>query len=652
MLLLAVYAADAQSTFQKTFGGSTDDYAYSIQHTQDGNLVMAGRSLSYGVGQYDLYIIKMTPAGDTLWCRTYGNIGYDEAFHIDTTADGGLVACGTNSTYDWAGDLFIMKLNADGTLAWGKNYGGNTGTADAGYAVRQTSDGGFIATGSTDSFGSGNADVYVVKTDDSGTIQWTRTIGGGSDDVGRDIIQSSTGDYYISGYTESFGQGFMDVYFIKLNSAGTVMWTKVYGGGSYDFAYTVEETTDNGFVLGATTNSYGQGDMEALLIKTDVSGNIQWAKAYGRSGEDRAQVARQTSDGGYIMAGRTSSFGGGSYDSYLIKTNSAGTMEWDIAQGGGSWDQAWDVQEMSDQGFVVAGYTLSYGEGGREAFVHRTDATGQSGCFETSNAGTVTTSVTMQTTTGGTSGSGGIIDTPPTAIRTGTVINVQCDQSSTCPESIFLASVTETCVGDTVWFTNSSTDALTYEWLVDGFPFGTTTDNQYIFQSIGTHFIQLIAESALCNDTSGVAINVYEPATIDAGDDQLICVGSSAQLNGSFSGALGIEWSTSGTGGFNDSFITNPIYTPSLADEQNGQVFLYATAIDPSIPCPAEVDNMVLTIDLCVGISEQILPSSKVIQRSDILGRPVEQDHNGIQIILLEDGTVRKEVRTNFHLNP
>lgn len=642
ILLLFPFVLSAQ-TFQKTYGGATDDYAYSIQHTQDGNLIMAGRSLSFGVGQYDLYLIKLTQMGDTLWTRTYGNINYDEAFHVDTTSDGGLIVCGQNSSYDWAGQLFLMKLDASGNVLWDKTYGGAIGDSDRGYAVRETSDGGFIATGSTDSYGSGNSDVYVVKTDAAGNLQWTRSIGGSSDDVGRDVIQTLTGDYYVVGYTESYGQGFIDVFFIKLSTTGLVTWAKVYGGGSYDFAYTVEQTTDGGFVLGATTDSYGQGNMEAMMIKTDVNGNIQWAKAYGNSGEDRAQVARQTADGGYIMAGRTNSFGGGNYDSYLVKTDSAGNLAWDIAQGGTSWDQAWDVQQMADGGYVVAGYTLSYGQGGREAYIYRTDSDGQSNCNEATATATVATAITLQSTNAGVSSSGGSVDDPPTAIRTGTIIGVQCESNTgICPQSIFAGSTTEICKGDTVHFTNQSIDATSYQWFVDGLLFSSGTDTSYAFETSGTSTVSLIAITATCSDTSQVDITIDLPPTVDAGDDQLICTGSSVLLNGTYGNADGVVWSASGTGQFNDSSIVNSIYSHSIQDELAGSVTLFLTT-SLSGPCPAVVDSVLITIDQCVGIPPMNNRSRVELQRFDLLGRPVGKEYSGIQFILFQDGTVRKQ---------
>ena len=644
MLLPSIVGAQ---TFQKTYGGATDDYAYAIQHTQDGNLVVAGRSLSYGVGQYDLYIIKMSPIGDTLWTHTYGNINYDEAFHIDTTSDGGLIVCGQNSSYDWAGELFLMKLDAMGNVVWDKTYGGAIGESDQGYAVRQTSDGGYVATGSTDSYGSGNADVYVVKTDGSGNLQWTRTIGGTSDDVGRDVRQDSNGNYYLVGYTESYGEGFMDVFMIKLSSMGLVSWTKVYGGGSYDFAYTLEQTTDGGFVIGATTNSYGQGDMEAMMIKTDVNGNIQWAKAYGQSGEDRAQVARQTSDGGYIMAGRTNSFGGGNYDSYLIKTDASGNLAWDISQGGNSWDQAWDVQQMPDGGYVVAGFTLSYGQGGREVYVFRTDSLGQSGCNEATSVGTVATTIALETVSAGVSSSGGLVDDPPTAVRAGAIVGVQCEETGGCPESIFIADQDEICKGDTVFFTNQSVDADSYQWLLDGVPFSTGTDPSYVFENNGVTTVSLIAIATGCNDTSELDVTVYLPPTVDAGDPQLICVGSTVILNGSYSSADGIVWTSSGTGQFNDPNITNAIYDPSEDDEISGSVTLYLTTNALNSPCPAAADSVIVTIDQCVGIQEVSQGNSLIMQRYDVFGRPVGIEYVGLQFILFKDGTVRKVFNLN-----
>lgn len=426
----------SQETFMKFYGGSAEEYGYSFQQTPDGGFVVCGRTFSFGTGGWEAYVVKLDAVGDTLWTKTYGNILYDEIQDIDLTPDGGYIMTGHTVTNDWAGDLLLVKLDASGNIEWDQVYGGAIGLSDKGYSVRSTSDGGFVASGTTESYGQGGDDVYVVKTSSTGMVEWTRTIGtSGTIEAGREIQHTTDGGYIIAGYSDGSGTSFYDVFLVKLNSAGVVQWSNTYGGSSYDFAYTVQETTDNGFILGATTDSFGAGGWEAYLIKTDASGVLQWSKAYGLGGEDRVQAAQQTSDGGYILCGRSDSFGFGNYDATLLKTDASGNLQWSKAYGGGSEDQAWYVREHNNDGYVLCGYSYSFGAGSRELCVIRTDASGNTGCNEMSGSLTTTTPTTV-TGTLGISGSGGVAASIPVAIsETGTIVTVECAQADGCTDS-------------------------------------------------------------------------------------------------------------------------------------------------------------------------------------------------------------------------
>jgi hypothetical protein len=220
--------------------------------------------------------------------------------------------------------MYVVKLDSGGNVQWTKTIGGSSD--DEAYSIIQSSDGGYVVAGWTWSFGAGNYDIYVVKLDSSGNVQWTKTIGGSSDDRAYSIIQSSDGGYVVAGWTLSFGAGNYDMYVVKLDSGGNVQWTKTIGGSSDDRAYSIIQSSDGGYVVAGWTLSFGAGNYDIYVVKLDSGGNVQWTKTIGGSSDDRAYSIIQSSDGGYVVAGRTRSFGAGSYDFYVVKMDANGNV--------------------------------------------------------------------------------------------------------------------------------------------------------------------------------------------------------------------------------------------------------------------------------------------------------------------------------------
>ena len=201
---------------------------------------------------------------------------------------------------------------------WNKTYGGAKG--DVAMSLVQTSDGGYALAGHTESFGAGWADFWLVKTDSSGNMLWNKTYGGTKDDGGMSLVRTSDGGYALTGYTESFGAGLADFWLVKTDSSGNMLWNKKYGGADLDVAESLVQTSDGGYALAGHTFSFGVGSSDFWLVKTDSSGNMLWNKTYGGANDDGADSLVQTTDGGYALAGRTFSFGVGSSDFWLVKT--------------------------------------------------------------------------------------------------------------------------------------------------------------------------------------------------------------------------------------------------------------------------------------------------------------------------------------------
>jgi hypothetical protein len=315
--------------------------------------------------------------GDTLWTRTYGGTEADQAFCVDQTADDGYIVAG--QTYSFGAgeaDFYLVKANSLGNMVWSRTYGGS----DSSYAqsVQQTTDGGYILAGGTYSFGAGDADFYIVKTDPLGDTLWTRTEGGSDHDWAHSVQQTTDGGYIVAGATNSFGAGGYDFYLVKTNSAGGTLWSRTYGGRGDDYGRSVQQTADGGYIVAGYADSFGAGGYDIYLVKTDSLGNILWTGTYGGSVDEEGRFVQQTSDGGYVVAGCTRSFGAGLYDFYLVKTDPLGTLEWDRTYGGDSNDRASSVRETNDSGYIVTGGTASFGAGHQDVYLVKTDAHGHS----------------------------------------------------------------------------------------------------------------------------------------------------------------------------------------------------------------------------------------------------------------------------------
>lgn len=313
---------------------------------------------------------------DTLWARTYGGSNIDVAYDVQPTTDGGFIVTGYTRSYGAAGhNLWLFKTGPDGQLEWNLAFGGSND--DEGQAVCQTSDGGYAAAGFTQSYGSGGKDVWLVKVDSLGTQQWTRSFGGSSDEEAYGLRETSDGGLVIAGATSSYGAGSRDMWLIKTDASGNLTWSRTFGGFGSDGAWSVRQTADSGYILAGWTFSYGPGAVgNAWLVKADSLGTMQWQQYFGGTGVDRAYEAVPTTDGGYVLAGYTDSYGAGLYDAYVVKAQSNGTGQWSESYGGTGRDYAYDLVVTPDGGSLAAGSTLSFGAGGDDIYLVRTDASG------------------------------------------------------------------------------------------------------------------------------------------------------------------------------------------------------------------------------------------------------------------------------------
>ncbi len=294
--------------------------------TGDGGYALAGLTESSGAGLADFWLVKTDASGNMQWNKTYGGTGYDQCNSVVQTSDGGYAMAGSTTSYGAGSDDFwLVKTDSTGNALWSKTYGG-TGV-DYAVTVVQTGDGGYALAGTTRSFGAGDWDFWLVKTDVNGNMQWNKTYGGTGDDrysCSNGFIQTVDEKYVITGQTGSFGGGGFDVWLIKTDASGNAEWTKTFGGTNNDCGTSLIQTSDGGYLVGGNTYSFGVGNYDGWLVKTDALGQILWNQTYGGTNADTAFGLAQTSDGGYALTGYTYSFGAGSVDAWLIKTDSAG----------------------------------------------------------------------------------------------------------------------------------------------------------------------------------------------------------------------------------------------------------------------------------------------------------------------------------------
>jgi len=354
--------------WSQTFGGSEYDWGNSVTQTSDGGYIIASITYSYGAGNGDIWLIKTGASGVEEWSQTFGGSGQDYGQSVAQTSDGGYII--TGSTYSYGAghsDVWLIKTDADGNQEWNETFGGSG--EDHGDSVAETSDGGYIIAGSTQSYGNGSSDVWLIETDSSGTKEWSQTFGGSEYDYSESVAETSDGGYIVAGSTESYGAGGSDVWLIETDSSGTEEWSQTFGGSEYDYSDSVVETSDGGYIVAGSTESYGAGGSDVWLIKTDANGTEEWDKTFGGSNYDWGSSVAHTSDGGYIIAGSTYSYGAGSADLWLIKTDVSGTEEWNQAFGGLNYEDGLSVAVTSDGGYVITGSTVSYSAGGSDVWL-------------------------------------------------------------------------------------------------------------------------------------------------------------------------------------------------------------------------------------------------------------------------------------------
>ena len=363
-------AGYATTMWSQAYGGVETDVMTSLVATFDGGYALAGYTYSYGAGVADFWLVKTDSSGNQLWNKTYGEAGNDEAYSLVQTGDGGYALAGyTESSSAGGRGFWLVKTDADGNMEWNRTYGGGKA-----YSLVQTGDGGYALAGYTiGSYGSGY--FWLVKTDADGNEQWNNTYGRGNSEArAYSLVQTGDGGYALAGYiTLSGPPKYPDFWLVKTDANGNMEWDNNYGGDG--MAESLIQTGDGGYALAGYTVTDSNGN-DFWLVKTDANGNMEWNKKYGGDSSEHAYSLIQTGDGGYALAGFTMAFGAGNEDFWLVKTDSSGNQLWNKTYGGVGVESVDSLVQTGDGGYALAGYIDSFGAGGSDFWLVKTDENG------------------------------------------------------------------------------------------------------------------------------------------------------------------------------------------------------------------------------------------------------------------------------------
>jgi hypothetical protein len=364
--------------WMKTFGRpNSTNYGDSVQQTTDGGYIIAGATMPVDSIISDIWVIKTDRDGNKVWDKTFGGSNWDYPSDIKQTNDNGFLI--TGRTYSFGAgmdDVWVLKLDQNGNVQWNKTFG--TPFLDFGWEGQQTTDGGYIIVGSVCPHEAYFFDIWLIKLDGEGNEQWNRTFGEPtqypSDNFGRSVQQTSDGGYIFAGSSTGYGVAIHTSAFwlIKTDVQGNEQWNRTYGAGNDDQANSVELTSDGGYIIVGNKYDSDSQQSDIWIIKTNQYGDEQWNKTYGGTGDDYGRQAYQTTDGGYIMIGTTQPYGDVNSYAWMIKLDNSGNEQWNRTYGGKSGGMGNSVALTSDRGYIITGYTSE------DVWLIKTDSHGKS----------------------------------------------------------------------------------------------------------------------------------------------------------------------------------------------------------------------------------------------------------------------------------
>jgi hypothetical protein len=372
-IALSSVAISQPAMFERWFGGPKYDEAFAIQQTRDGGYIVVGTTLTLTGTDCDVFAIRMTPQGDTVWARAFGGAGNDEGRAVAQSADGNFLIAGSVMHFPPdSNSALLLKVDSLGTLRWMKRW--HPSVRDYLWSLTETPDSGFIVVGELGPGPHGRSDGWLVKTNRIGDTMWTRTYGAAGDDAFRCIHLLDDDGYILAGSTNSFGMGGTDFYVVRINASGDTLWTRTYGGPNGDIAYSVDIAADGGYFVAGQTGIGPPQEQVAhfTIMRCNSVGDTLWTRSWNGAARETQMSIAATGDGGCIFAG-TAQCGGRGNEALIVKCSASGEEQWQRTFGRAIDDAGSAVLQSRDGGFAIAGMVA---ENTYDAFIVKTDSLG------------------------------------------------------------------------------------------------------------------------------------------------------------------------------------------------------------------------------------------------------------------------------------
>ncbi len=364
IIAASVHAQPPDTLWTRTFGGFENDFCWSVEQTSDGGFILGGTTLSFGAFQEDMYLVKTDAQGSQEWFKIIGGLGQDHCNSVQQTSDGGYILGGGTSSFGVdLGDFYLIKTDANGDTVWTQAFGEDELFENC-TSVSQTADGGYIAGGDRLDTLTKESEIYLVKVDALGNLEWELTFSMSTGDFCKSVQQTADGGYVLGGTTDAFGANHGEMYLLKIDHLGNQEWVRTYGGAYPDLCKAIQQTTDGGFILGGHTLPLEGRSSDLYVVKTDPLGNAEWERTYGDYACcEYLNSLQQTTDGGYILAGDCVADTITFYQINVVKIDDQGNIEWEQTFGSDRYDECYSVQQTTDGNYILAGSTDSYGVG-------------------------------------------------------------------------------------------------------------------------------------------------------------------------------------------------------------------------------------------------------------------------------------------------
>ena len=360
-------------TWIKNFGGPKWDQGYSIIPTSDHGVLVCGETVSLGAVNIDWFLLRLDQTGNIVWAKTYGGLGFDEApFGLALTANGNFVVAGKTDSFGANGqDIWVITLDKNGNILWQKRYDGRV-LNDSAYDIISTADGGYLVVGDTTVSSMSDFDAWILKLDQNGQIVWQKEYGDIFNNHAFTVSVANDG-YYVAGATTSQENNSYELWVLKLDFLGNIVWQQTFGGAANDFARSIITLSDGCLVAGGTY-SFGAGKEDIWVLRLSNAGNIVWQHTFGGSEADTANSIAKVGNN-FLIAGSTASFGKGTDDVWLLMLSPSGDILWEKTYGSILRDKA--IAAISDNNnLFFTGSTSSIGNGGFDLLTVKTDISG------------------------------------------------------------------------------------------------------------------------------------------------------------------------------------------------------------------------------------------------------------------------------------